>query len=610
VLDDLTDRERELVDAARCGVELVCGDLSVDDLSVDDDPRHAVRAEVIRELLLGRRGELDPRGLRVRGARITGDLDLDHVRAAVGLELVRCVIAGGVTAVSATFTRLVLSGSRTTTVQADGVRVDGDIVLDELRASGIRLLGAQVGGLLSCEDALLVNDSGPALAADGLRVDGSAFLRRLSASGTGEHATIRLGSARVGNQLNLDDASFVNDSGPALRADDLRVDNDLFLRRVRASGTGESATIRLLGAHVGGQFSCEDARVVNDSGPALAADRIRVDGSVFLQRTETAGAGEYATIRLLGARVGGQLSLVDAVLANTTGPALSAHGLRVEGDLLLRRARASGAGDYGTVHLPSAQVGGRFDCGESELEHASGLVLNLRGAAVAESVSFPSTVMCPEPGRRASCPHVHRVDLDDFTFKALGRGDWRQWLHLIRLHTDAYRPQPYQQLAAVERAAGNDGNARHILTTQQRDLRCRAPEALGGPLTRWFHWLWGALAGYGYRARRTALALLLSLAAAGLVGYAAGQVDTRPGHHAAERTTSPTTPCSTVELVGLGLDRGLPLGPTGLRARCDLDVSSSRGQVFTVLVWLIQAAVWGLATLALVGYTGLIRKTA
>ncbi len=30
----------------------------------------------------------------------------------------------------------------------------------------------------------------------------------------------------------------------------------------------------------------------------------------------------------------------------------------------------------------------------------------------------------------------------------------------------------------------------------------------------------------------------------------------------------------------------------------------------TVLLWLVQAAVWGLATLALTGYTGLIRRTA
>lgn len=111
-----------------------------------------------------------------------------------------------------------------------------------------------------------------------------------------------------------------------------------------------------------------------------------------------------------------------------------------------------------------------------------------------------------------------------------------------------------------------------------------------------FHWFWGKLAGYGYLTRRTAAALLLTLAVAGGLGYLAGQIETRPGHHAAERTpasgSSAGTACSTIELIGLGVDRGLPLGTTGLRARCDLDTSTRRGQAFTVAIWLVQAAVW------------------
>lgn len=68
-------------------------------------------------------------------------------------------------------------------------------------------------------------------------------------------------------------------------------------------------------------------------------------------------------------------------------------------------------------------------------------------------------------------------------------------------------------------------------------------------------------------------------------------------------------PCTTVELAGLGLDRGLPLSPTGVRTRCDINPDTHWSGLFTVAVWLVQAAVWGLATLALAGYTGLVRKT-
>jgi len=281
---------------------------------------------------------------------------------------------------------------------------------------------------------------------------------------------------------------------------------------------------------------------------------------------------------LLGAHVGG-LRFVQSEVHNDSGPALFADQLQARGILLLQLMRMTGSSEAAAVRLAQATVGGQFSFIDNTISNPSGPLLDING----------------------------------FSYGSLSGVDWRQWLDLIRHHTKEYRPSPYQQLAAVERAAGHDGNARNILIAQQHDLRHRAPKALGGWLTRRFHWLWGALAGYGYRARRTALALLVALAAAGGVSLWAGQVETGPGRHAAEHTATsaaPRTPCSTVELVGLGLDRGLPLGPTGLRTRCDLDTESSAGQVFTVLLWVVQAAVWGLATLALAGYTGLIRKSA
>lgn len=159
----------------------------------------------------------------------------------------------------------------------------------------------------------------------------------------------------------------------------------------------------------------------------------------------------------------------------------------------------------------------------------------------------------------------------------------------------------------------NDNNARAVLITQQDELHRRAPEALGGRFGRWRHRLWGWLGSYGYQAHRLVAALGVVLALAGGLAYVAGQVQTRPGHHAAERIAPASlsgTPCSTVELIGVGIDRGLPLGTTGLPARCDLDTGTRRGQAFTAVLWLLQALLWALATLAIAGYTGLVRKPA
>jgi hypothetical protein len=384
-----------------------------------------------------------------------------------------------------------------------------------------------------------------------------------------------LRGARIGGVLSFADAEITNDAGPAVLVNRLRAEGHLSFSGAEVTGTGSQGAVSAVNARLGNDFYLGDARLRNDDGPALFADGTQVDGTLVVLRARLSGAGEDGALWLVGAQVRG-LRFAQSEVRDESGPALYADRLHVREFARLQETRLSGAG-HATVRLAGASVGGQFSMVDTAIEHPEGVLL----------------------------------DVNDFSYAALGGVGWRRWLELVRFHTSAYRPSPYQQLAAVERAAGHDGNARDVLIGQQHDLRRRAPHALGGPLARSSHWLWGAVAGYGYRARRTAVALLLALVAAGGVSLWAGHVTTGPGRHAAEHTITTATPgtaCSTVELVGLGLDRGLPLGATGLRSRCDLDTGSTAGQAFTVVLWIVQAAVWGLATLALAGYTGLIRK--
>jgi hypothetical protein len=127
------------------------------------------------------------------------------------------------------------------------------------------------------------------------------------------------------------------------------------------------------------------------------------------------------------------------------------------------------------------------------------------------------------------------------------------------------------------------------------------------------HRVWGALGGYGYRTGRIALTLLIVLLAAAGLGIAAGHIPTSPGRYVAMHTTqadTPHGPCSLTEQIGVGIDRGLPLGTTGIRDRCDFDTTSGWGQAVTWATWVLQLLVWALVTLFVAGYVNLIRKAA
>ncbi len=112
-----------------------------------------------------------------------------------------------------------------------------------------------------------------------------------------------------------------NDSGPALAADGLQVDQNVFLSGgFEAVGAGEDGAVRLLGAHLG-RLDCSGARIRNDSGPALDAEGLQVDQNVFLRDGfEAVGAGSDVTLHLSHVRIGGVLVFAPARLEHTAGP--------------------------------------------------------------------------------------------------------------------------------------------------------------------------------------------------------------------------------------------------------------------------------------------------
>ncbi|UOZ09383.1 hypothetical protein [Amycolatopsis sp. WQ 127309] len=570
VLTDLTPLEQQVVNTARRGeVARPAITMTVAELAVTDNPELRIRADLIRELLRGLHGDLDPRGIQIAGMRVVGKLDLEHLTALTGLDLHRCALPEGIVCRGADLRYLYLNHSLLAYLEADGLRLVGGLFMRDAtitstkKAGAICLNAAHIGGQLSLSQAAITSTAGPALNADGLHTNGHLLMTGVTLTGAGELGAIRLLAARIGGQLGLDQAAITNTTGPALHGDGLRADGGLFMRDATITGTGERGAVRLVGASLGGQFGLDRTAITNTTGPALLADGLRTDDSLFMNDATITGTGGDGAIRLVGAHIGRQAELRVARLDNSTGPLLMLHEAQVAGALL-----------------------------------------------------FPPAAACPA-GRqeiiRRGCPDSDRtITAHGLTYSTLREISWRQWLHLLVHHTPAYWPQAFQQLAAIERPAGHDNNAREVLITQQNDLRRRTPLAVGNRLARARHALWGWLGHYGYRAHRLVTALVIVLTLAATLSLLAGHVTTYPGHQAAERvppaTAKTDTPCSPVELIGLGIDRGLPLGTTGIRAHCDLDTTTGWGQTFTAALWVLQALLWGLATLAIAAYTGLVRK--
>jgi hypothetical protein len=161
--------------------------------------------------------------------------------------------------------------------------------------------------------------------------------------------------------LSLRRCRLTHASKPALYADELRTDAGVSFAGSTILACTVEGALRMIGAHIGGQLDCFGVTITNSSGPALHGERLKVNDNVLLSGGFTAvGAGERGTVRLSGAHIGGQLDCSEATVTNSSGPAVQGDHLHVDGNVLL--CGEFTAQDGGAVWLRWAQVGGWLDC--------------------------------------------------------------------------------------------------------------------------------------------------------------------------------------------------------------------------------------------------------
>ncbi|MEL6336499.1 MAG: hypothetical protein AAFQ88_07600 [Pseudomonadota bacterium] len=343
-----------------------------------------------------------------------------------------------------------------------------------LHAKGLRIVGA-----------LITNDGPAGAETPGLDLEGAVLKHDLALIACRFHAPILLRNARL-QSLFLNHA-HIPGSAPgtpaanwALTADRLETRGGVFLRDARCEGE-----VRLLGARIGGNLDSDGATLTNPNGNALSGSRLEARGDVFLRGARCEGA-----VHLLGARIGGDLACTGATLTNPNGDTLSADGLHTRGGVFLSGARCEGA-----VSLPGARIKGDLACNGATLSRPGGDALvassaevggilfwigemTVEGAVDLRAASFKAIY-----DHRACWPKPGELGLDRCAYGAfVGNGvpvsaNARiDWLGRQYAKGDGqeFRPQPWEQCAKVLREMGHREDARLILIDKERRLRADA----------------------------------------------------------------------------------------------------------------------------------------
>jgi hypothetical protein len=521
------------------------------------DVDETVPAEMLYDLLAnGARSERPLRAVKLRGARITGELNLEGATLTCPLLLETCMAEDTITLTDARVASVNITDCQLGTVLATRLDVRGNFDLSGSTVDGaIRLLGSRIGGQLILDGTTILGAAGFALVADGLRVDLGMLCREQFSA----EAEIHMVGAAVGGTLEFDGATLRNPKGRALTAEHLHVGESLFCR----NGFHAEGEVRLVAAHIADELNFSQSTLSNPLGDALQAERLRVDGNMYCRE----GFCAEGTIKLLGARIAGRLDFSGASL-------LEAHADSASGPTSDRPH---------SLNLETAQVGTLM------------LAFKTRPAGVI-NLGFSSLGILLDRPYGDALDEWPQCELDGCTYERLLTGkriSVEQRLRWLRAASD-YEPQPYDQLAAMYRNTGHDAEARTVSIEKQRQRR----RTLRGPARVWSYVLDGTVA-YGYRLWQAGVWLCGLLVVGSLAFGVLLDAGSTPG---ADSDITPAKPLEQVppfQPVLYTADLLIPVVTVGQRAGWNAHSPAAQWTAFalTLLGWLLTAAfAAGLAT--------------
>ncbi|MEO1798436.1 MAG: hypothetical protein AAFR53_15715, partial [Pseudomonadota bacterium] len=207
------------------------------------DDTKVVRASLLRALVLDQIEGItaDPKGLRLAGAFITEELELDDSFIRIPLWFSDCLFEKSASLIDANVPALYLPGCDLPHLNAERLRCKGDVQLTSsfLARDGVNFRGAEISGQLNCNKGTFRSTRGRALNCDAARIGGDVFLRNEFVA-KGEVNFVR---ARIEGNLRFEKAKLKG----AVSLEAARIGEGLFFREV----TGQVSTLNLTDASAG-----------------------------------------------------------------------------------------------------------------------------------------------------------------------------------------------------------------------------------------------------------------------------------------------------------------------------------------------------------------------
>ncbi|WP_425037599.1 hypothetical protein [Primorskyibacter sp. S187A] len=251
-----------------------------------------IRAELIVHCVMGGCDDcrVPPKGVRVVGAWIKGEIDLSGCSSPYALRLFICHLDTVPFLRDAYLHGLYLSGSKTPGIDAQRLRCESNVQLNRgFEATGpVTLNGMRIKGQFACTEGKFDGKGARALDLEAAIIEADVLLREgFSASGT-----VAANRARIGGGVSCLGGSFDGRGSPALETQAAEIGADVFL----TNGFEARGVVDLQRAQIKGNLQCHGGTF---SGGLVGA-AMKVSAGFFLRDLKAFSGPLYLTDAEIG----------------------------------------------------------------------------------------------------------------------------------------------------------------------------------------------------------------------------------------------------------------------------------------------------------------------
>jgi hypothetical protein len=325
----------------------------------------------------------------------------------------------------------------------------------------------------------LINCKITSLIAEKLICDSSVFLR----NGFESNGEVTFISSIIGGDLDCSNGKFINQNSNALNFEKASINGSVSLSNNFLS----QGCINFLLVKIFGNLNCSNSKFYNFEKDALIFNMAKITGGVFFHNSIIEGE-----INFNSSVIGSNLECINSFFKNS----FSKYSLNCE------KARISGS-----VNLYLTRVEGKLNFDSLVVKKALNfLELNLKGDIRLYSANINEIII---NDALDNDENIYKFYLDGLEYRHLSGEKFnyqtlKKWLNKIPKE-EAFKPQPYKQMAKVLRNMGHHEDANNIMIEYNDIITSKSENWFMKKLKQ----IYGFTAGYGYKPMRVIFSMFL-----------------------------------------------------------------------------------------------------